>query len=200
MDSTSAPSAAVRNSPSRLSSFRAFHWRGLCEAVMMIPPSAPLMRTASSVVGVVARPMLMTSKPIPISVPQTTFFTISPEMRASRPTIIFPLHSEAPPCEGLGRPFLIKVAYAEVNFTMSRGFNVSPVRPPMVPRIPEIDFIKVMCILYYQLSTIITFPAHTLWCRNKDKHTAVRWPDPVSEAQSCESWQSRRLPSQDGRG
>ena len=45
-----------------------------------------LIFTASSVVGVVASPMSITSKPHPSSVPHTTLRTISPEMRASRPT------------------------------------------------------------------------------------------------------------------
>ena len=35
-----------------------------------------------------AKPMFTTSNPIPIRVPHTTFLTISPEMRASRPTTI----------------------------------------------------------------------------------------------------------------
>ena len=54
----------------------------------MIPPQAPSIVTANSVVGVEARSMSTTSHPIPINVPTTTFFTISPEMRASRPTTI----------------------------------------------------------------------------------------------------------------
>ena len=36
----------------------------------------------------------------------------------------------------------MNVAYAEVNFTISSGFKVSPAGPPIVPRIPEIE----MCI------------------------------------------------------
>ena len=103
---------------------------------MMIPPSAPLMRTASSVVGVVAKPMFITSAPIPISVPHTTFLTIGPEMRASRPTTIFSFFS--------GCLRAMKVAYAETNLTMSSGFRVSPARPPIVPRMPEIDLISVI--------------------------------------------------------
>ena len=104
--------------------------------MMIIPPSAPLIRTASSVVGVVARPMLITSYPIPIRAPHTTFLTISPEIRASRPTTILLLSD-----------FLLRrinVAYAEVNFTISRGLSVSPACPPIVPRIPEIDLISVI--------------------------------------------------------
>ena len=59
--STSLPSSLLRNSPSWLSSFSAFHCRGLWLAVIMIPPSAFAMLTASSVVGVVASPMFITS-------------------------------------------------------------------------------------------------------------------------------------------
>ena len=102
----------------------------------MIPPSAPLIRTANSVVGVVAKPMFTTSAPIPISVPHTTFLTIGPEIRASRPTTIFNFF---PGCLRA-----MKVAYAETNLTMSSGFSVSPARPPIVPRMPEIDLISVI--------------------------------------------------------
>ena len=42
-----------------------FHWRGLWLAVRIMPPQASDMVTAISVVGVVARPMLITSKPMP---------------------------------------------------------------------------------------------------------------------------------------
>src|SRR5690606_31638266 len=38
----------------------------------------------------------------------------------------------------------IKRPNAAVNFTMSIGVNASPGRPPMVPRIPEMDLINVM--------------------------------------------------------
>ena len=102
----------------------------------MIPPSAPLIRTANSVVGVVAKPMFTTSAPIPISVPHTTFLTIGPETRASRPTTIFSFFS--------GCLRAMNVAYAETNLTMSSGFSVSPARPPIVPRMPEIDLISVI--------------------------------------------------------
>ena len=108
--------------------------------VMMMPPQAPSMATAISVVGVEARPMLTTSKPIPMRVPQTTFLTISPEMRASRPTTILLL------CTLVVRR--ISVAYALVNFTMSRGFRPSPARPPMVPRMPEMDLMRLIYMLY----------------------------------------------------
>jgi hypothetical protein len=35
------------------------------------------------------------------------------------------------------------VPKAEVNFTISTGVKPSPAAPPMVPLIPEIDFISV---------------------------------------------------------
>ena len=70
------------------SNFKAFHCLGLWLAVKIIPPHAPSMVTANSVVGVDASPIFTTSNPIPIKVPHTTFFTISPEIRASRPTTI----------------------------------------------------------------------------------------------------------------
>jgi hypothetical protein len=38
----------------------------------------------------------------------------------------------------------MKVAYAETNLTISSGFSVSPARPPIVPRMPEIDLISVI--------------------------------------------------------
>ena len=74
--------------PCSFSNFKAFHCLGLWLAVKIIPPHAPSMVTASSVVGVDASPIFTTSNPIPIKVPHTTFFTISPEIRASRPTTI----------------------------------------------------------------------------------------------------------------
>ena len=59
---------------------------------------------------------------------------------------------EAPLAEGQEEeaafPFFINVAYAVVNFTMSRGLSVSPVCPPMVPRMPEIDLISVISRSY----------------------------------------------------
>ena len=70
------------------SNFKAFHCLGLWLAVKITPPHAPSMVTASSVVGVDASPIFTTSNPIPIKVPHTAFFTISPEIRASRPTTI----------------------------------------------------------------------------------------------------------------
>ena len=83
---TRLPSASFRNSPSALSSFSAFHCRGLCDAVMMMPPSARWVMTAISVPGVVQSPTLITSAPQPSRVPSTRSATISPEIRASRPT------------------------------------------------------------------------------------------------------------------
>ena len=137
MSSTSFPSSFVRNSPFELRSLSAFHCLGLWLAVIIMPPSALDIVTASSVVGVVASPILRTSTPIPIKVPHIMFLTISPEMRPSRPTTIFNrLPSSA--------FFLINVAYADVNFTISKGFRVSPGRPPIVPRIPDIDLINVI--------------------------------------------------------
>ena len=84
--SMAAPSVAFRNSPFSLRSLSAFHWRGLWEAVRMIPPSAPENVTAISVVGVEAKPAFTTSTPQAMSVPQTMFSTISPLRRASLPT------------------------------------------------------------------------------------------------------------------
>ena len=102
----------------------------------MIPPHAPSIVTASSVVGVDARPMFTTSNPIPIRVPTTNFSTILPERRASLPTtILFVLIVEL---------LRIILAYAEVNFTTSTGLSPSPTGPPIVPLIPEIDLIKVI--------------------------------------------------------
>ena len=66
---TRLPSASERNSPSASSSFNAFHWRGLCEAVMMMPPSASWAVTASSTPGVVQSPTLTTSAPQPSRAP-----------------------------------------------------------------------------------------------------------------------------------
>ena len=100
----------------------------------MMPPQAFSHVTASSVVGVVANPMFTTSKPMPVRVPTTISFTICPERRASLPTTIT--------LEVFVVDLRIKVAYAAVNFTMSRGLNPSPALPPIVPLMPEIDLIN----------------------------------------------------------
>ena len=60
-----APSAAVRNSPFSFKSLSAFHCLGLWLAVKIIPPWAFSSVTAISVVGVVAKPILITSIPSP---------------------------------------------------------------------------------------------------------------------------------------
>ena len=141
---TACPSAAVRNSPFSFSSLRAFHCLGLCEAVSMSPPSALEKRTAISVVGVDANPARMTSTPHATSVPQTTFSTISPESLASFPTTTVYL-SPAP--FGLRSRSLVQYAYT--NLTISTGVSASPGFPPMVPRIPEMDFISDIISMFW---------------------------------------------------
>ena len=84
--STSAPSAALMNSPFSFSNFRAFHCLGLWLAVRMIPASARSPGTAISTVGVVAMPRSITSNPSPTKVPRTMSATIGPLNRASRPS------------------------------------------------------------------------------------------------------------------
>ena len=106
-----------------------------------MPPAACSAVMASSVVGVVARPILTTSKPIPSSAPQTQWLTISPEMRASRPTTILFSY-----CPTKGRR---SIAKAVTDFTMSSGLSVSPVSPPIVPRKPAMDLISVILIMLF---------------------------------------------------
>ena len=65
--------------------------------------------------------------------PITMWCTISPESRASLPTTIFFADSDL--------DFKIE-PNAKVNLAISIGVNPSPDLPPIVPRIPEIDFIK----------------------------------------------------------
>ena len=89
--SISFPSALLKNSPFSLRSLSAFHCFGLWLAVRIIPPSAPSIVTANSVVGVVANPIFITSQPHPIRVPVTISLTISPEILASLPTTILHL-------------------------------------------------------------------------------------------------------------
>ena len=135
------PSSALRNSPSLFKSFRAFHCVGLWLAVRMMPPSALNSVTAISVVGVVARSMSTTSTPQNVSVPITIFLTSGPEILASRPTTTLYL--------GFCDWVLSHLEYAVVNFTMSNGVRLSPDLPPIVPRIPEIDFISVIYIIFF---------------------------------------------------
>ena len=105
-----------------------------------MPPSAFSAVTASSVVGVVAKPMFTTLQPIPVKVETTIELTIGPEIRASRPTTTV----------GFCLPELTftQVAKAAAYFTRSMGLRPSPGCPPMVPRIPEIDLISVTLILF----------------------------------------------------
>ena len=109
---------------------------------MITPPQALSIATANSVVGVEAKPMLITSKPMLISVPQTTWLTISPEMRASRPTTILRRYLRL-------TTFSRKLAKAATDLAISTGLSVSPLRPPIVPRNPEIDLIKVILFFYF---------------------------------------------------
>ncbi len=83
-----SPSVAFKNSPWLLRSLRAFHCFGLWLAVIIIPPEAFSFFTAIPVVGVVAIPISVTSQPMPINVAVIILWTISPEIRASLPTII----------------------------------------------------------------------------------------------------------------
>jgi hypothetical protein len=73
---------------------------------------------------------------------------ISPEILASLPTttLYLLLGPDA---------FFIRVAYAEVNLTISSGVNELPASPPIVPLIPDIDLISVMILVCYELDSII---------------------------------------------
>jgi hypothetical protein len=84
--------------------------------------------------------MFTTSQPIPLNVEITIELTIGPEIRASRPTTTLILSFPA--------FFFAQVAYEAVNLTTSSGLKPSPGFPPIVPRIPEIDFIKVTFLLF----------------------------------------------------
>jgi len=91
--------------------------------------------TASSTVGVVASPRSVTVIPMLLSVLITRSLTTGPEILASRPTTIlrtslFLLFTQEPK--------------AALNFTISTGVRFSPDLPPIVPLIPDIDFIKVI--------------------------------------------------------
>ena len=143
ISSTSSPSLPDINSPLWLSNLSAFHCFGLWLAVKTIPPSAFSSATAISTVGVVLNPRSITSTPTPIKEPATRWFTISPEIRASRPTTIF--------TDFFSLFCLIQIAKAELNFTISIGLNPSPDLPPIVPLIPEIDLINVTVICFLQV-------------------------------------------------
>ena len=152
-ESIRSPSSAFRNSPWLFNSFSAFHCLGLWLAVMMMPPWASSFTTAISVVGVVAMSISVTSHPIPSRVPVMIRCTMSPEIRASRPTTI---RGRAERDDSL-----INVAYAAVNFTISRGVRFSPLGPPIVPRIPDMDLINVImgCLIYCI--------GYRSWCSNR---------------------------------
>jgi hypothetical protein len=101
-----------------------------------MPPPACSFGTAISTVGVVDKPKSTTSIPRPVKVDITIFEIISPDIRASLPTITL---ASAP-------EFNNHVPYAEANLTVSRGVKLSPGLPPIVPLIPEIDFINVKIV------------------------------------------------------
>jgi hypothetical protein len=61
-------------------------------------------------------------------------------MRASRPITIFFM----PLCPTAHAP------NAEVNFTISSGVKPSPAAPPIVPLIPEIDFMSVKSLQIFE--------------------------------------------------
>jgi len=44
---------------------------------------------------------------------------------------------------------MAQVPNAEVNFTISTGVKPSPAAPPMVPLMPEIDFISVKAVVLF---------------------------------------------------
>ena len=58
----------------------------------------------------------------------------------------------------------MNLAKAAVNFTISSGVRPSPAGPPIVPRIPEIDFMS--DILEYYLN-------FGLYSLIKQKHTSI---------------------------
>src|SRR5690554_591786 len=99
---------------------------------MIIPPPAFSCATTSSTVGVVLRPRSTISMPKPCKVAVTNLETISPEILASLPIIIL----------GFWVFSITHAPYAAVNLTTSMGVKLSPTVPPIVPRIPEIDFIN----------------------------------------------------------
>ena len=71
---------------------------------------------------------------------------IFPEIRASLPitTFIFFLS---------GFLAMINAPYADANFTASIGVKLSAVLPPMVPLIPDIDFINVILLNVFFIFT-----------------------------------------------
>ena len=74
-------------------------------------------------------------------VPVTISRTISPDNRASRPNIRCNFF--------LSDTDFNHVIYAATYFSTSAGLSPSPVLPPIVPRIPEIDFINVILLYYF---------------------------------------------------
>ena len=133
---SASPSAPEINSPFALSNFSAFHCFGLWLAVKMIPPCAFSIGTATSTVGVVDRPRSMMSIPKPTKVCCTKAAIMGPEMRASRPMTTLSFFPGYCCCS--------QVPYAAANLTASIGVRPWSTRPPIVPRIPEMDLMSVM--------------------------------------------------------
>lgn len=150
MANTSFPSEADKNSPFPLSNFKAFHSPGLWLAVIITPPEADNPTTANSTVGVVANPRSTTVIPSLLNVVETNKAISVPDFLASLPRTTF---------KGEALFLFTQVPYAAENLTISKGVRFSPGLPPIVPRIPEIDFISAIfpnCVC--NLAKLITIP------------------------------------------
>ena len=106
----------------------------------MIPASAFSIGTAISTVGVVDNPKHTTFTPIFVSESITKSSTIFPEILASLPiTILLFL---------IWFSLLSHITNELVNSTISSFVRSSPFLSPIVPLIPEIDFISGIIIVF----------------------------------------------------
>ena len=131
-----APISASINSPSSIQQLQSIPFFRIMTGGNDNSTQALSLLVAISTVGVVDKPRSITSIPNPVSVAVTSWLTMAPLIRPSRPTTTLAGVPALPACSHNSEP------KAAVNFTTSIGERVSPGLPPMVPLIPEILLIN----------------------------------------------------------
>ena len=162
-----SPSLALINSPLLFNNFNAFQFLGLWLAVIIIPASAFSKGTAISTVGVVDRPKQTTFTPIFVSVSITKSSTIFPEILASLPTTILLLI--------MIFSFSSHKTNDLVYRIMSSLVKSSPFLFPIVPLIPEIDFISGIIIVFCKYT--FNYTSVKNWICKFEQKIIIETPD-----------------------
>ena len=126
-----------KNSPSELKNFNPLYSSGLWLAVIINPATDSLFRTPQHKVGVVESPVSITLIPIEAKTEFTRVCINSPDFLPSLPVITVKL-------DEVGLFSFINLEKAAIDETISIGVKLSFFWPPIVPRKPDIFFIKVI--------------------------------------------------------